>query len=96
MIEQVEKVIDREVRPFLQSHHGDLNVLSLEDGVVTIKLTGACSGCPHSDITTKDFIESKLFEALPWINRVELSTEVDPSLIMMAKAILNRSDRSIG
>jgi len=91
MKKQVEKVVEQQIRPYLKAHHGDLSVESVSDSIVKIKLYGACSGCPHSDLSTKDFIEEKLTASFSWFKEVIIVRDVNPELIAMAKEILNRN-----
>ncbi|MEO0226135.1 MAG: NifU family protein [candidate division WOR-3 bacterium] len=71
MKEQVEAVLN-EIRPFLQRDGGDVQLLDVsEEGVVKVKLTGACGGCPMSAYTLKMAIEQKLKEKVPGVKAVE-------------------------
>lgn len=89
MKKQVEKVINDYVRPYLNAHNGDLDIVNIRDGLVEIKLRGACSGCPSSDLTVKDLIERALSEHIQDFKGVILSKEVSPELMDMARKILN-------
>ena len=51
MIEQIKEIIEKEINPQLQFHNGGCELLDVDDGVVTIRLFGGCSGCPSSQIT---------------------------------------------
>ncbi len=66
MQEQVEAVIDS-LRPALQSDGGDVEVVGVAEGVVTLRLVGACSGCPMSIMTLKMGIERELRRVVPEI-----------------------------
>jgi Fe-S cluster biogenesis protein NfuA len=71
MKDKVEKVLD-EVRPSLQADGGDVELVDVtEDGIVKVKLTGACAGCPMSTLTLKMAIEKKLKEKIPEVKAVE-------------------------
>jgi len=71
MKEKVEKVLD-EVRPGLQADGGGVELVDVtEDGIVKVKLTGACAGCPMSTLTLKMAIEKKLKEQIPAVKSVE-------------------------
>ena len=70
MREKVEKALS-EVRPYLQADGGDVELVDVENGVVKVKLTGACSGCPMSQMTLKQGIESHVKKAIPEISSVE-------------------------
>lgn len=71
MKDKVEKVLD-EIRPGLQADGGDVELVDVtEDGIVRVKLTGACAGCPMSTMTLKMAIEKKLIEKIPEVKSVE-------------------------
>ncbi len=70
MNEQVEEVLDK-LRPFLQRDGGDCELVDVEDGVVKLRLVGACGSCPASTITLKAGIERALVEEIPGITGVE-------------------------
>lgn len=71
MKDKVEKVIET-VRPFLKADGGDIELVEVtKEGVVKLKLTGACGNCPLSTYTLKMRIENKLNEAIPEIKAVE-------------------------
>jgi Fe-S cluster biogenesis protein NfuA len=69
--EKIEEALDK-VRPSLQADGGDVPFVDIDDeGVVTVKLTGACGGCPMSQMTLKMGIEKVLKQNVPEVNRVE-------------------------
>jgi Fe-S cluster biogenesis protein NfuA len=71
MRERVEAVMN-EIRPMLQADGGDVELVDVTDeGVVKVRLTGACGGCPMSQITLSSGIEKRLKEAIPEVQRVE-------------------------
>ena len=70
MYEKVKEVIDR-IRPMLQADGGDVELVDMEDGVVKVRLTGACSGCPMSQMTLKNGIEKLLKEEIAEVVSVE-------------------------
>ena len=68
---QVVAVLD-EVRPHLQNDGGDVELIDVSaDGVVKVKLTGACGSCPMAQITLKRGIEARLKEKVPGVTAVE-------------------------
>ncbi len=69
MNEKVEEALN-EIRPALQADGGGVDLISVVDGVVSVKLTGACGGCPMSTMTLKMGIERVLKEKLPEIKEV--------------------------
>ncbi|NLN50924.1 MAG: NifU family protein [Acholeplasmataceae bacterium] len=62
----VHELIDR-VRPYLRSDGGDIEIVSVEDGIVYVKMLGACDGCPLIDITLRQGIEQMLVENVPGV-----------------------------
>jgi len=69
---KVKDVLDREIRPMLQSDGGDVELVEVaEDGVVKVRLTGACSGCPFSAMTLSMSVEGRLKELVPEVVRVQ-------------------------
>jgi len=70
MREQVEAVINQ-IRPMLQADGGDIELVDVVDGVVTVRLRGACAGCPGAQMTLKMAVERKLKEQVPEVERVE-------------------------
>lgn len=69
MLEHVKKALDK-IRPSLQADGGDVKLISIEDNVVKVQLTGACGGCPFSQMTLKMGIERALKEEVPEIKEV--------------------------
>lgn len=63
---QVLELIDK-VRPYLQRDGGDIEVLNVEDGIVYVKMIGACVGCSAIDVTIKEGIEVMLVENVPGV-----------------------------
>lgn len=70
MKEKVEKVLN-EIRPMLQRDGGNVELVSIEGGVVKVRLQGACAGCPMSQMTLKNGIEKVLKDKIPEITAVE-------------------------
>jgi Fe-S cluster biogenesis protein NfuA len=70
MRENVEKVLQK-IRPSLQADGGDIELIDIQDGVVKVKLTGACGGCPMSQMTLKMGVERALKEEVPEVKGVE-------------------------
>ena len=71
MKEQVQAALDQ-IRPMLQADGGDVELVDVtEDGVVQVRLTGACKGCPMSQMTLKGGVERVVLKAVPQAKRVE-------------------------
>lgn len=70
---KIIEVLDR-IRPYLENDGGNLEYIKFEEGIVYIKLLGACAGCSMIDITLKDGIEDMLMDEIPevlGVTRVE-------------------------
>lgn len=70
-IEKKVKYILNKVRPYLQRDGGDVEFVNVEDGIVYLKLIGACIGCASIDLTLREGIEAILLEEVPGIIGVE-------------------------
>ncbi|MBT3363822.1 MAG: NifU family protein [Chloroflexi bacterium] len=69
MKERVEAALNR-IRPALQNDGGDVELVDVNDGIVSVRLTGACGGCPMSTMTLKMGIEKVIKEDIPEIKEV--------------------------
>jgi Fe-S cluster biogenesis protein NfuA len=71
MREKILKVIDESIRPGLQMDGGDIELVDVDsDGVVSVRLKGACGGCPMSQMTLSMGVERKLKEVIPEVTKV--------------------------
>jgi Fe-S cluster biogenesis protein NfuA len=71
MKKEILKALDN-IRPFLQADSGDVELIEItDDGIVKVKLTGACGVCPMSIMTLRAGIERALLREVPGIRRVE-------------------------
>lgn len=69
MKEKVVEVLDK-VRPYLVKDGGNVELIDVKGGTVTVKLVGACAGCPMSKMTLKNGIERILKEEVPEVKEV--------------------------
>ena len=68
--DKVEKAL-KELRPNLQADGGDIELLGVENGIVKVKMKGACAGCPMSTMTLQWGVENFLKKKIPEIVKVE-------------------------
>jgi Fe-S cluster biogenesis protein NfuA len=68
--EKVNAALEK-IRPYLQADGGDIQLVDVVDGVVKVKLRGACAGCPGATMTLKMGVERTLKEQIPEIKYVE-------------------------
>jgi len=69
MRDKVEEILNK-IRPSLTAHGGDVELIEVNDGVVKVKLTGACAGCAMSTITLKMGIERILKQEVSEVKEV--------------------------
>ena len=70
MNEKIEQALET-IRPYLQADGGDVELVDFQDGIVTVRLQGACGGCPMSQMTLKNGIERILKQEVPEVVSVE-------------------------
>ena len=70
MIDKIEAVLD-EIRPTLQADGGDVEFIDFNDGVVLVRMKGACGNCPMSMMTLKQGIEARMKAKIPEVISVE-------------------------
>ena len=72
LIDRIQKVIEEDINPYLAMHSGGCELLDLDDGIVTLRMFGGCSGCPSSQITLFNGIIPIFKEKVPEIRDVIL------------------------
>jgi Fe-S cluster biogenesis protein NfuA/nitrite reductase/ring-hydroxylating ferredoxin subunit len=84
-----------EVRPYLQSHGGDVELLGIEGGVARVRMEGSCDGCPSSAVTLKLAIEEAVLKAAPDLEGIEAEgvTEPKPAPTIVAGPTLRRKEK---
>ncbi len=84
-----------EVRPYLQSHGGNVELLGVEGGVARVRLQGSCDGCPSSAMTLKLAIEEAVLKAAPDLEGIEAEgvTEPKPAPTFVAGPTLRRKEK---
>jgi len=70
MEEKIKQAIEK-IRPVLKRDGGDIEFVSVEDGIVKVRLQGACSGCPMSQMTVKSVVEQVIKDEVPEVKSVE-------------------------
>ena len=70
MIDKIQEVLD-EIRPTLQADGGDVEFIDFNDGVVLVRMKGACGNCPMSMMTLKQGIEARMKAKIPEVLSVE-------------------------
>ncbi len=72
-----------EVRPYLETHGGNVALLGVDEGVVRLQLQGSCSGCPSSAVTLKLAVEEAIHQAAPDVTEIVAEDAEQPELIQL-------------
>ncbi|WP_426350746.1 NifU family protein [Alloiococcus sp. CFN-8] len=92
---KLEKIIEKEIRPIFNSHGGDIHIIDIKEGVLRIKMTGKCSGCPSAALETEEIIRKQLVGRVSEIKDVILVNDVNEELLKFAYKILNKDDKNV-
>jgi Fe-S cluster biogenesis protein NfuA/nitrite reductase/ring-hydroxylating ferredoxin subunit len=87
--ERIARALD-EVRPYLQSHGGNVELLGIEEGVAHLRLVGSCDGCPSSSLTLRLAVEDAVQKAAPEIERIEAEGVSEPPTAVIPVASIGR------
>lgn len=79
IVSDINKVLNK-LRPYLNSEGGDLEFIDFIDGVVYVRMLGACDGCGAVDYTLKDGIEALLVEYVPEVIEVRQAADADQEM----------------
>jgi len=90
MVEKIKRIIEEKVNPLLAAHYGGTEITALKDGILYIRMTGACGQCPSAQDTIENVVKQIIMSEAPEIKDVVLDTSVSEDLISMAKKILNK------
>lgn len=91
MLDKVQEVIEEKVKPYLKDHHGDIEVVDVTDGIVTVRLLGSCSGCPSARTTVEEIVETALKREIKEVKQVILEGAVSADMLELARRILNKN-----
>jgi Fe-S cluster biogenesis protein NfuA len=73
-VEDLKKAVEQaltKIRPMLRRDGGDIELVDVTDGIVKVRLTGACKGCPMSQMTLKQGVEKLLMKEVPGLKQVQ-------------------------
>ena len=75
VLERIEKTINK-IRPYIQADGGDVQLVDYQDGVVTVRVLGACAGCMSLDVTLTEGIQAILMDEVPEVTGVKMDESV--------------------
>ena len=82
VITNIQKTIKEEIAPMLRGDGGDIEFVGFENGIVKVKLQGACVGCPMASFTLKNMVEAILKDNVPEVLKVEEFREIKEESII--------------
>jgi Fe-S cluster biogenesis protein NfuA len=85
----IKTAITDRVNPILAEHFGEAELSSYEDGVVYVRLAGACGSCPSAKYTVEDVIKAEIMDAVSEVKDVKLDDSLSEDILDMARNILN-------
>ena len=88
IVPEMERLLDERVRPYLKEHLGDVELLSLEKGVLRLKFLGQCSRCPSALSTVEELVGRELTAAFPQIREVVLVQDAPEDQLELARRLL--------
>jgi Fe-S cluster biogenesis protein NfuA len=88
VLESIERILDEKVRPVLREHGGDVRVASFADGVLKVKMQGACNNCPSAVFDVEQLVASEIREAISEVREVTLAVGVSDELLEMARELM--------
>jgi Fe-S cluster biogenesis protein NfuA len=87
----IQTVLDRLVRPILKAHNGGIELTGIEEeGIVRLRLLGACATCMGAEQTVSDIIVASIHESCPWVSDVRVGMGVSNDLVREALRFLKR------
>ena len=85
----IESFIEKNIRPYLISHNGDVKIVSFDNSILRVKLIGQCMTCPASADTFEESIKNVLLSEFKELKDVILVNDVPDDMLAMALKILN-------
>lgn len=85
----IESFIEKNIRPYLISHGGDMEIVSFDNSILRVKLIGQCMTCPASADTFEESIKNVLLSEFKELKDVILVNDVPDDMLDMALKILN-------
>lgn len=90
MEEKIKEVLTEKVDPILKSHFGGAEFVKIEDGVVSVRMSGACATCPSAQQTVSEVIREIVMENVEGVKDVVLDASVSEDLMDMARKLLRK------
>lgn len=89
-IKTIEQFLNKNVRPYLASHNGNIEIVEFKEGILEVKLLGSCVNCPAAKETLNNRVIKLLEEEFSEIKDIKIVTGVSDDLLNQAKKILQK------
>lgn len=86
---EICSILEECTQSYFQRHGGRVTLEAFRDGVVYVRLHGACAGCPAADLSMQEYVQERLCEKGLPITRIELMRMTNPELLAAARRLLN-------
>jgi len=89
-IKEIQKILDEKVNPILAGHFGGAELVSYENNIAKVRMTGACATCPSARFTIQDIVKGIVIENCAEVADVVLDASASYELFDMAKKIMDK------
>ena len=86
----IEDILDKDVRPTLGEHGGNIELVDIKNDIAYVKMTGHCSGCPSAIYTLESVVKEEVLKNTDAVKDVKLHQEVSDELIAFAKSLMHK------
>ena len=86
----IEGILDKDVRPTLGEHGGNIELVEIKNDIAYVKMTGHCSGCPSAIYTLESIVKEEVLKNTDVVKDVKLHQEVSDELIAFAKSLMHK------
>ena len=90
MNEKIQEVLEEKVNPILAGHFGGAHLVSFDNNVAKVRLSGACATCPSAQFTVEGIVKGIVMDNCDGVDDVVLDTSVSDELLEEAKKIMSR------
>ena len=90
MSDEIQKILEEKVNPVLAEHFGGADLVSFDNNVAKVRLSGACATCPSAQFTIESVVKEIVMKNCDAVEDVVLDTSVSDELLDMAKQIMKK------
>ena len=87
--ERIQKIIDEIINPKLSTHMGGMELKDFQEGILTVRFTGACGSCYAAEETLDNFVKAVFAREMPEIREVLLDNSVSDDLLELTRSLMS-------